>query len=175
MASGPVSFMRGYDAFAGVIKSGGKTRRAAKMVMLDISHPDITDFINCKVKEEKKAWALIDAGYASDINGDAYSSVFFQNSNNSVRASDEFMNKVRENDTWYTRAVTNGKKMDTYKARELLRQIADATYVCGDPGLQFDTTINKWNPLRRHQSASTPATPAPNTCSWTTRPATWPP
>ncbi len=147
-ASGPVSFMRGFDAFAGVIKSGGKTRRAAKMVILDIEHPDIVEFINCKVEEEKKAWALIDAGYDGGFNvqGGAYDSVFFQNSNNSVRMTDAFMEAVENDGTWSTRAVTNGEVVDTYKARDLMHQIADATWQCGDPGLQFDTTVNDWHP-----------------------------
>jgi ribonucleoside-diphosphate reductase alpha chain len=145
-ASGPVSFMKGYDAFAGVIKSGGKTRRAAKMVILNADHPDIVDFINCKVEEEKKAWALIDAGYDGSFTGTAYSSVFFQNSNNSVRVTDEFMRAVLDDAEWQTRSVTTGAVMDTYKARELMRLIAEGTYVCGDPGMQFDTTINEWHP-----------------------------
>jgi ribonucleoside-diphosphate reductase alpha chain len=144
-ASGPVSFMKGYDAFAGVIKSGGKTRRAAKMVILNVEHPDIVDFITCKVEEEKKAWALIDAGFDGSFNGTAYSSVFFQNSNNSVRVPDDFMRAVLDNGTWQTRAVTDGRPMDSYKARDLMRMIADATHVCGDPGMQFDTTINEWH------------------------------
>ena len=144
-ASGPVSFMKGYDAFAGVIKSGGKTRRAAKMVMLNSDHPDIVDFINCKVEEERKAWALIDAGYDGSFNGVAYGSVFFQNSNNSVRASDEFMQAVVDDKTWTTKAVKDGRPMQTYRARELMKMIAEGTHVCGDPGLQFDTTINDWH------------------------------
>ncbi len=144
-ASGPVSFMKGYDAFAGVIKSGGKTRRAAKMVILNAEHPDVVEFITCKVEEEKKAWALIDAGYDGSFNGTAYSSVFFQNSNNSVRVPDDFMRAVLDNGTWQTRAVTDGHPMDTYKARDLMRMIAEATHVCGDPGMQFDTTINEWH------------------------------
>jgi ribonucleoside-diphosphate reductase alpha chain len=145
-ASGPVSFMKGYDAFAGVIKSGGKTRRAAKMVILNADHPDIVDFINCKVEEEKKAWALIDAGYDGSFTGPAYSSVFFQNSNNSVRVTDDFMRAVLDDGNWSTRAVRTGDVMDTYKARDLMRLIAEGTYVCGDPGMQFDTTINEWHP-----------------------------
>jgi ribonucleoside-diphosphate reductase alpha chain len=145
-ASGPVSFMKGYDAFAGVIKSGGKTRRAAKMVILNADHPDIVDFINCKVEEEKKAWALMDAGYDGSFTGTAYSSVFFQNSNNSVRVTDEFMRAVLDDAQWQTRAVTTGAVMDTYKARDLMRLIAEGTHVCGDPGMQFDTTINEWHP-----------------------------
>jgi ribonucleoside-diphosphate reductase alpha chain len=145
-ASGPVSFMKGYDAFAGVIKSGGKTRRAAKMVILNADHPDIVDFINCKVEEEKKAWALIDAGYDGSFTGPAYASVFFQNSNNSVRVTDEFMRAVLDDGNWSTRAVTSGQVMDTYKARDLMRLIAEGTYICGDPGMQFDTTVNEWHP-----------------------------
>jgi ribonucleoside-diphosphate reductase alpha chain len=145
-ASGPVSFMKGYDAFAGVIKSGGKTRRAAKMVILNADHPDIIDFINCKVEEEKKAWALIDAGYDGSFTGPAYSSVFFQNSNNSVRVTDEFMRAVLDDGNWSTRAVTTGQVMDTYKARDMMRLISEGTYVCGDPGMQFDTTVNEWHP-----------------------------
>ena len=133
-ASGPVSFMKGYDAFAGVIKSGGKTRRAAKMVILNADHPDIVEFINCKVEEEKKAWALIDAGYDGSFTGPAYSSVFFQNSNNSVRVTDEFMRAVLDDGTWETHAVRDGAVMDTYKARDLMRLIAEGTHVCGDPG-----------------------------------------
>jgi ribonucleoside-diphosphate reductase alpha chain len=145
-ASGPVSFMKGYDAFAGVIKSGGKTRRAAKMVILNADHPDIVEFINCKVEEEKKAWALIDAGYDGSFTGPAYASVFFQNSNNSVRVTDEFMRAVLDDGNWQTKAVTTGQVMDTYKARDLMRLIAEGTYVCGDPGMQFDTTVNEWHP-----------------------------
>src|SRR5918998_1598970 len=141
-ASGPVSFMKGFDAFAGVIKSGGKTRRAAKMVILNAEHPDILQFIRCKVNEEKKAWALIDAGYDSSFNGEAYSSVFFQNSNNSVRVTDEFMRAVINDGAWTTHAVRDGRPMDTLKAREVFRELASATHLCGDPGMQFDTTIN---------------------------------
>ncbi len=145
-ASGPVSFMKGFDAFAGVIKSGGKTRRAAKMVILNADHPDIVEFINCKVEEEKKAWALIDAGYDGSFTGTAYGSVFFQNSNNSVRASDEFMRAVLDDGLWQTKAVTTGEVMDTCRARDLMRLIAEGTWVCGDPGMQFDTTVNEWHP-----------------------------
>jgi ribonucleoside-diphosphate reductase alpha chain len=159
-ASGPVSFMKGYDAFAGVIKSGGKTRRAAKMVILDADHPDIVEFINCKVEEEKKAWALIDAGYDGSFTGTAYSSVFFQNSNNSVRVTDEFMRAVLDDSTWDTHAVLTGEVMDTYKARDLMRFIAEGTHVCGDPGMQFDTTINEW-----HTSPNTDRIYASNPCS----------
>ncbi len=159
-ASGPVSFMKGYDAFAGVIKSGGKTRRAAKMVILNVDHPDIGAFINCKVEEERKAWALIDAGYDGSFTGSAYASVFFQNSNNSVRASDEFMRAVLDDREWQTHAVRDGRVMDTYQARDLMHQIADATYVCGDPGMQFDTTINDW-----HTCPNTSPINASNPCS----------
>ncbi len=145
-ASGPVSFMKGYDAFAGVIKSGGKTRRAAKMVILNADHPDIEEFINCKVEEEKKAWALIDAGYDGSFTGTAYTSVFFQNSNNSVRVTDDFMRAVLDDGEWQTHEVSGEKKVaGTYKARDLMKQIAYGTWVCGDPGMQFDTTVNEWH------------------------------
>jgi ribonucleoside-diphosphate reductase alpha chain len=159
-ASGPVSFMKGFDAFAGVIKSGGKTRRAAKMVILNADHPDILDFINCKVDEEKKAWALIDAGYDGSFTGPAYASVFFQNSNNSVRVTDEFMRAVLDDGEWQTRAVVDGRLMDTYRARDLMRMIGEATWVCGDPGMQFDTTINDW-----HTCPATARINASNPCS----------
>ncbi|MCR4375433.1 MAG: vitamin B12-dependent ribonucleotide reductase [Acidobacteria bacterium] len=159
-ASGPVSFMKGFDAFAGVIKSGGKTRRAAKMVILNAEHPDIAEFINCKVEEEKKAWALIDAGYDGSFTGVAYGSVFFQNSNNSVRVTDEFMRAVLDDGEWHTRAVTTGEIVETYKARDLMRQIAEGTWVCGDPGMQFDTTVNDW-----HTCANTARINASNPCS----------
>ena len=159
-ASGPVSFMKGYDAFAGVIKSGGKTRRAAKMVILDADHPDIVEFINCKIEEEKKAWALIDAGYDGSFTGPAYSSVFFQNSNNSVRVTDEFMRAVLDDGTWETHAVKDGAVMDTYRAQDLMRMIAEGTHVCGDPGMQFDTTINEW-----HTCPNTDRIFASNPCS----------
>ncbi len=159
-ASGPVSFMKGFDAFAGVIKSGGKTRRAAKMVILNAEHPDILEFINCKVEEEKKAWALIDAGYDGSFTGTAYGSVFFQNSNNSVRVNDEFMRAVLDDGLWQTKAVTNGEVVDTYRARDLMRAIAEGTWVCGDPGMQFDTTVNEW-----HTSPNTARINASNPCS----------
>ena len=135
-ASGPVSFMRGYDAFAGVIKSGGKTRRAAKMVILNAEHPDIVDFINCKADEEKKAWALIEAGYDGGFNvqGGAYDSVFYQNANHSIRATDEFMKAVLEDKDWFTKAVTNGKPVEKFKARDLMRQISDAAWIGGVDG-----------------------------------------
>ncbi len=159
-ASGPVSFMKGFDAFAGVIKSGGKTRRAAKMVILNAEHPDIVDFINCKVEEEKKAWALIDAGYDGSFTGPAYASVFFQNSNNSVRVTDAFMRAVADGGEWTTRAVTTGEPMDTYQARDLMRQISEATWICGDPGMQFDSTVNDW-----HTCPQTARINASNPCS----------
>jgi len=159
-ASGPVSFMKGFDAFAGVIKSGGKTRRAAKMVILNAEHPDIEEFINCKVEEEKKAWALIDAGYDGSFTGVAYGSVFFQNSNNSVRVTDEFMRAVLDDGEWQTRSVTRGEVVDTYKARDLMRQIAQGTWVCGDPGMQYDTTVNDW-----HTCPNTARINASNPCS----------
>ena len=144
-ASGPLSFMKGFDAFAGVIKSGGKTRRAAKMVILNVDHPDIEAFIWCKAKEEKKAHTLIDAGYDASIDGDAYGSIFFQNANNSVRVTDEFMEAVADDGDWWTRSVANGQPKKRYSAKELLREIAEATHQCGDPGMQFDTTINRWH------------------------------
>src|SRR5258707_11970830 len=159
-ASGPVSFMKGYDAFAGVIKSGGKTRRAAKMVILNADHPDIVEFINCKVEEEKKAWALIDAGYDGSFTGPAYSSVFFQNSNNSVRVTDDFMRAVLDGAEWETKAVRDGSVMETYRARDLMNLIAEGTHVCGDPGMQFDTTINEW-----HTCPETDRIHASNPCS----------
>ncbi len=147
-ASGPVSFMKGFDAFAGVIKSGGKTRRAAKMVILNAEHPDIKKFIWCKASEERKAWTLIDAGYDSAIDGDAYSSIFFQNANNSVRATDEFMLAAIKDEDWWTRSVLNEQPKERHKAKDLLKQIAEATHQCGDPGMQFDTTINRWHPCK---------------------------
>jgi ribonucleoside-diphosphate reductase alpha chain len=159
-ASGPVSFMRGFDAFAGVIKSGGKTRRAAKMVILNAEHPDIEEFVWCKAKEEKKAWALIDSGYDGSFDGEAYKSVFFQNSNNSVRVTDDFMEAVQKDREWTTRAVLDGRPVQTYKARDLWRAISQAAWECGDPGLQFDTTINAW-----HTSANTARINASNPCS----------
>lgn len=140
--SGPVSFMKGYDAFAGVIKSGGKTRRAAKMVILNIDHPDIVEYITCKENEEKKARILIEKGYDPD---EAYESIFFQNANNSVRVTDEFMRAVVENREWQTISITTAEVLDTYKASDLLGMIAQSTHACGDPGLQYDTTINNWH------------------------------
>jgi ribonucleoside-diphosphate reductase alpha chain len=159
-ASGPLSFMKAADASAGVIKSGGKTRRAAKMVVLNADHPDVVDFIKCKVEEEKKAWALIDAGYDSSLDGPAYSSVFFQNANNSVRVTDDFMRAVIEGGNWRTHFVTNGEVAAEYRARDLLHMIAEAAHTCGDPGMQFDTTINLW-----HTSPNSGRINASNPCS----------
>ncbi len=157
-ASGPLSFMKAADASAGVIKSGGKTRRAAKMVVLNAGHPDIADFIKCKQEEEKKAWALIDAGYDGSLDGPAYGSVFFQNANNSVRATDEFMRAVLAGGAWQTRFVTSGAVADERPARDLMRMIAEAAHACGDPGMQFDTTINLWHtcPASGRINASNP-------------------
>jgi ribonucleoside-diphosphate reductase alpha chain len=160
-ASGPLSFMRGFDAFAGVIKSGGKTRRAAKMVILNVDHPDIDDFIQCKVKEEQKAWHLMQAGYdGSGPDSEAYSSIFFQNANNSVRVTDEFMRAVETDSTFTTRTVKERTPVKEYKARDLMHSIAEATWQCGDPGMQYDTTINRW-----HTSKNTGRINASNPCS----------
>ncbi len=160
-ASGPLSFMKGFDAFAGVIKSGGKTRRAAKMVILNIDHPDIIEFIECKSKEEAKAHALVAQGYdGSHPDSDAYTSIFFQNANNSVRVTDDFMYSVLRDTDFSTRAVKDGRPMKTYPAKELLHKIADATWRCGDPGMQFDTTVNRW-----HTSKNTARINASNPCS----------
>jgi ribonucleoside-diphosphate reductase alpha chain len=149
-ASGPVSFMRGFDSFAGVVKSGGKTRRAAKMVILDVDHPDIRDFIHCKSDEEKKAWSLIDAGYDGGFNvpGGAYDSVFFQNANHSVRVTDDFMRAALDDKPWQTKAVTTGEAVETLSGKGVLDEIAGAAHICGDPGMQYDTTINRWNPVK---------------------------
>ena len=160
-ASGPLSFMRGFDAFAGVIKSGGKTRRAAKMVILNVDHPDIMDFIDCKAKEEAKAFTLIKAGYdGSGPDSEAYSSIFFQNANNSVRVSDEFMRAYENEGEFNTYTVKDHEVAGTYKARDIMKKIAEATWLCGDPGMQFDTTINKW-----HTSKNTARINASNPCS----------
>jgi len=161
-ASGPVSFMKGFDAFAGVIKSGGKTRRAAKMVILDADHPDVLEFINCKSVEEQKAWALIDAGYDGGFNvpGGAYDSVYYQNANHSVRVTDEFMQAVVKGGEWATTTRTNGEVVETHKARDIMANIAEATWLCGDPGMQFDTTINDW-----HTCLDTERIIASNPCS----------
>ncbi|MGD0444010.1 MAG: vitamin B12-dependent ribonucleotide reductase [Edaphobacter sp.] len=160
-ASGPLSFMRGFDAFAGVIKSGGKTRRAAKMVILNVDHPDIEDFIQCKVKEEEKAWHLVQAGYdGSSPDSEAYTSIFFQNANNSVRVTDEFMRAVETGSTFTTRTVKDKKPVKEFQARDLMHTIAEATWQCGDPGMQYDTTINRW-----HTSKNTARINASNPCS----------
>ncbi len=160
IASGPVSFMKGFDAFAGVIKSGGKTRRAAKMVILNVDHPDIMEFIESKMKEERKAQVLIEQGYDPAIDGEAYSSVFFQNANHSVRVTDDFMRAVEEDRDWWTRNVTDGKPVEQFRARDLLREMADSAWKCGDPGMQYDTTINRW-----HTCKATDRIYASNPCS----------
>ena len=160
IASGPVSFMKGFDAFAGVIKSGGKTRRAAKMVILNVDHPDIVEFIECKHKEETKAHALIRAGYDSAIDGEAYTSIFFQNANHSVRVSDDFMRAVEQDKDWWTKNVTDGQPAEKLRARDLLYKMAESTWHCGDPGMQFDTTVNRW-----HTCKTTARINASNPCS----------
>ncbi len=160
IASGPVSFMKGFDAFAGVIKSGGKTRRAAKMVILNVDHPDIMEFIESKMKEERKAHVLIEQGYDPAIDGEAYSSVFFQNANHSVRVTDDFMRAVEEDRDWWTRNVNDGKAVDKFRARDLMREMAKSAWQCGDPGMQYDTTINRW-----HTCKSTDRIYASNPCS----------
>ncbi len=158
--SGPVSFMRVYDAIASVIKSGGKTRRAAKMQTLKIWHPDILEFIECKTKEEKKARTLIDGGYDANFNGEAYSSVLFQNANLSVRVTDEFLRAVEVEGDWATKAVTTGRPMETMPARKLMDGIAEGTWLCGDPGLQYEDTIQKW-----HTCPNTAPINSSNPCS----------
>jgi ribonucleoside-diphosphate reductase alpha chain len=160
IASGPVSFMKGFDAFAGVIKSGGKTRRAAKMVILNVDHPDIVEFIECKHKEESKAHALIRAGYDSAIDGEAYTSIFFQNANHSVRVSDDFMRAVEQDKDWWTKNVTDGQPAEKLRARDLIYKMAESTWHCGDPGMQFDTTVNRW-----HTCKTTARINASNPCS----------
>src|SRR5574341_103092 len=162
IASGPLSFMKGFDAFAGVIKSGGKTRRAAKMVILNVDHPDIVDFIACKAREEATAWTLVQSGHdGSSPNSEAYSSIFFQNANNSVRVTDEFMHAVERDADFSTRSVLHPDRVvSTYKARDLMRKIAEATWQCGDPGMQYDTTVNRW-----HTSKNTDRINASNPCS----------
>ena len=159
-ASGPLSFMKGFDAFAGVIKSGGKTRRAAKMVILNADHPDVEQFIWCKAKEERKAHVLIDNGYDNSLDGEAYASIFFQNANNSIRASDEFMQAVVDDSDWTTKSIVDQRPVKKYRARDLMRSIAEATWQCGDPGMQFDSTVNKW-----HTSKATARINASNPCS----------
>jgi ribonucleoside-diphosphate reductase alpha chain len=160
IASGPVSFMKGFDAFAGVIKSGGKTRRAAKMVILNIDHPDIVEFIECKSKEEKKAWTLMEAGYDGAVDGEAYGSIFFQNANNSVRVTDEYMKLAEQDGIWVTRERPGGEITATYPARELMKKIAESCHICGDPGMQYDSTINRW-----HTCKNTARINASNPCS----------
>ncbi|HTZ30811.1 MAG TPA: vitamin B12-dependent ribonucleotide reductase [Methylomirabilota bacterium] len=160
IASGPVSFMKGFDAFAGVIKSGGKTRRAAKMVILNIDHPDIVEFIECKVKEERKAHVLIEQGYDSSIDGEAYSSIFFQNANHSVRVTDDYMRAAEENKDWWTKNVIDGQPNEKLSARELLHKISESAWQCGDPGMQYDTTVNRW-----HTCKNTARINASNPCS----------
>jgi len=160
IASGPVSFMKGFDAFAGVIKSGGKTRRAAKMVILNVDHPDILEFIESKTKEERKARVLIEQGYDSSIDGDAYSSVFFQNANHSVRVTDDFMRAVEEDRDWWTRNVSDGEPAEKFRARDLMRKMAESAWQCGDPGMQYDTTVNRW-----HTCKATDRIYASNPCS----------
>jgi ribonucleoside-diphosphate reductase alpha chain len=160
IASGPVSFMKGFDAFAGVIKSGGKTRRAAKMVILNVDHPDIVEFIECKVKEERKAHVLIEQGYDSAIDGDAYTSIFFQNANHSVRVTDDFMRAVAEDRDWWTKNVSDGQPAEKLRAKELLAKISESTWQCGDPGMQYDTTVNRW-----HTCKTTDRINASNPCS----------
>src|SRR5580658_8957766 len=160
-ASGPLSFMKGFDAFAGVIKSGGKTRRTAKMVILNIDHPDIVDFIECKSKEEAKAHALVAQGYdGSHPDSDAYSSIFFQNANNSVRVTDDFMVAVMRDTDFSTKAIVDGRVVNTYKAKDLMGKISEATWHCGDPGMQYDSTVNRW-----HTSKNTARINASNPCS----------
>src|SRR5690348_7011593 len=160
IASGPVSFMKGFDAFAGVIKSGGKTRRAAKMVILNVDHPDVVEFINCKTKEEQKAHVLIEQGYDPSIDGEAYSSVFFQNANHSVRVTDEYMQAVEDDRDWWTRNVNDGQPVEKFRARDLLRMMAESAWHCGDPGMQYDSTVNRW-----HTSKGTDRIYASNPCS----------
>src|SRR5690606_17268080 len=159
-ASGPVSFMRGADASAGTIKSGGKTRRAAKMVILDADHPDIEDFIWCKAIEERKARVLRDAGFDMDLDGSDSHSIQYQNANNSVRVTDEFMQAVVDDADWHLKAVTDGSVIETVKALDQFRQIAQAAWECADPGMQFDTTINRW-----HTAANTGRINGSNPCS----------
>ena len=160
IASGPVSFMKGFDAFAGVIKSGGKTRRAAKMVILNVDHPDIVEFIDSKMKEETKAQVLIEQGYDRSIDGEAYSSVFFQNANHSVRVTDDFMQAVEDDRDWWTRNVNDGSPAEKLRARDLLQKMADSAWHCGDPGMQYDTTVNRW-----HTCKGTGRINASNPCS----------
>jgi ribonucleoside-diphosphate reductase alpha chain len=158
--SGPLSFMRVYDQIAAVVKSGGKTRRAAKMQSIKVNHPDIMDFINAKPNEERKAWSLIEQGYDGNFNGEAYGSIMFQNANLSVRVTDEFMRAAENDDSFQTYAVTDGKPLETLRAAEMLKAMAEGTHVCGDPGVQYDTTINDW-----HTCPNTGRINASNPCS----------
>jgi len=148
IASGPVSFMKGFDSFAGAIKSGGKTRRAAKMVILNVDHPDVLEFIDCKAKEERKAWDLIEAGWDGSFGGEVYNNVLFQNANHTVRVTDEFMQAVEAGREYACHAVTTGEPLTSHEARAVLRRMAEAAWICGDPGIQYDTTINRWNPCK---------------------------
>src|SRR5581483_5113259 len=159
-ASGPVSFMRGADASAGTIKSGGKTRRAAKMVILNADHPDVEEFVWCKAREERKARALRDAGFDMDLDGADSHSIQYQNANNSVRVTDEFMQAVIDDKEWHLTAVLDGHVVKTVKARDLMRQIAEAAWECADPGVQYDTTINRW-----HTAPNTGRINASNPCA----------
>src|SRR4051794_26344540 len=159
-ASGPVSFMRGADSWAGTIKSGGKTRRAAKMVVLDVDHPDIRDFIWCKAKEEDKAEALARAGFDMSIDGEGFTSIQYQNANNSVRVTDDFMRAVENGEEWALTAREGGDVVESVDARDLMRDIAEAAWRCADPGVQYDTTINDW-----HTSPNSGRINASNPCS----------
>ena len=159
-SSGLMSFLEVFDRGAGATKSGGTTRRAAKMVCLDMDHPEIVDFINWKVNEEKKVAALVAAGYPADFNGEAYKTVSGQNSNNSVRITDEFMNAYLRGDKWHTTLRTTGEICETFEAKDLMRQISEAAWACADPGVQFDTTINDW-----HTCANTDRIYSSNPCS----------
>ncbi len=172
---GPLSFMRVYDQIAAVVKSGGKTRRAAKMQSLKVWHPDVLEFIECKAKEEKKARVLIEkGGYEANFNGEAYSSILFQNANLSVRVTDDFMQAVVEDKQWTTHWVTDpSREGPTWPARDVLARMAECAWQCGDPGVQYDTTINRWHTCP-NSGGSMPVIRARNTCSSTTRPATWP-
>src|SRR5262245_40856583 len=158
--SGPVSFMRVYDAIASVVKSGGKTRRAAKMQTLKCWHPDIVEFIDCKASEEKKAHALIRQGYGANFNDEAYSSVMFQNANLSVRCSDDFLQAAVDDGPWHTRGVTHSHVVGTFRARELMHKIAEGTWICGDPGMQYEDTIQRW-----HTCPNTAPINSSNPCS----------
>ena len=160
IASGPLSFMKGFDAFAGVIKSGGRTRRAAKMVILNVEHPDIVDFIDSKMKEERKAHTLIEQGYDPSIDGEAYGSIFYQNANHSIRVTDEYMQAVEEDRDWWTKNVLDGEPSEKHRARDILRKAAESAWHCGDPGMQYDTTVNRW-----HTCKTTARINASNPCS----------